>query len=97
MFGGGFPFGAFPGMGDMPGGMGGGGRGKAASNNTRYYELLGVSKDATQGKCLMLYPVAAWACVLIEQCSAVRHAVKNLYCEIVATLDNCFHCLCLAR
>ncbi|PNW69999.1 hypothetical protein CHLRE_17g701500v5 [Chlamydomonas reinhardtii] len=48
---GGFPFG---GMGGMPGGFGempGGGRGGPAagpkkSNNSRYYELLGVSKDA---------------------------------------------------
>jgi len=38
---GGFPFGAFPG-GEMPG-MGRPKRG----NSTRYYELLGVSQDAT--------------------------------------------------
>ncbi|KAL6746893.1 molecular chaperone [Haematococcus lacustris] len=47
MFGGGFPFGAFPGMdgGGMPGGGRGGGPKK--SNNTRYYEILGVDKNAT--------------------------------------------------
>jgi DnaJ family protein A protein 2 len=45
---GGFPFG---GMGGGFGGMGGemptrGGSGSKKVNNTRYYELLGVSKDA---------------------------------------------------
>lgn len=44
-FGGGFPFGGdMPGMGGMPGRGGGGGK----VNNTRYYEELGVSKNATE-------------------------------------------------
>lgn len=43
---GGFFGGGFPGM-DGPGGMGGMPR-RPKSNNTRYYEILGVSKDASQ-------------------------------------------------
>jgi DnaJ family protein A protein 2 len=39
---GGFPFGGFEGMGGMPGGP----RPKKG-NSSRYYELLGVSQDAT--------------------------------------------------
>lgn len=44
---GGFPFGGFPG--GMPGGMGGDmpGRGKPKGDNNRYYDILGVSKDAS--------------------------------------------------
>jgi hypothetical protein len=44
---GGFPSGGgFEGMGGMPGGMGSRG-GPPKSNNTRYYELLNVPKEAT--------------------------------------------------
>lgn len=41
--------GGFPGF-DMPGGFGGGGprRGGGPVNNSRYYEVLGVSKDADE-------------------------------------------------
>ncbi len=40
MFGGGFFGGGFPGM-EVPG------RGRPKGNSTRYYDILGVSKDAT--------------------------------------------------
>ena len=47
--GGGFPFDDFMGGGGMPGGFpGGGGRPKRGPvDNSKYYELVGVEKDAT--------------------------------------------------
>jgi DnaJ family protein A protein 2 len=44
-FGGGFP-GGMPGFGGMPGGMGRDG----PVNNSRYYEILGVSKEASDSE-----------------------------------------------
>ena len=46
MFGGGFPFEEFAGM---HGGMPGGGRGpKKEVDNSKYYDLIGVPKNATE-------------------------------------------------
>lgn len=49
MFFGGMPFGDMPGgFGGMPGGRGRGGG--APANNTRYYEILGVDKSASDAE-----------------------------------------------
>ena len=48
MFGGGFPFEEFAGMhGGMPGGMGGRGGPPKEVDNSKYYDILGVDKKAT--------------------------------------------------
>lgn len=85
-FGGGFP-GGMPGFGGMPGGMGRDG----PVNNSRYYEILGVSKDASDSeikkahrKCALKYhPDKGAPLMLLASLNGVD--VNPLFCFVFKT------------